>query len=222
MCLFHLQPENLQWLTNGPELQGKRDREAQGNGIWWTVLERQPGRFVPWLLTLTKELNFPSWHWAWRYLSSSPLLLLFFFHVLLANVLLFFIHSPAFGILMEMWHQCPIAPHTPDLPTLQSMWSPQNIKSDLHTSHNTGKHNVLTLETHKQQHTCWMPTWRMEKISKCLGLKADPNLLWQRWSVFCGPGSDLLRFLLQSSFTSATVWIDVSFTALTDEGRITA
>lgn len=79
MCLFHLQPENLQWLMNGPELQGKRDREAQGNGIWWTVLERQPGRFVPWLLTLTKELNFPSWHWVWRYLSSSPLLLLFFF-----------------------------------------------------------------------------------------------------------------------------------------------
>lgn len=48
-----------------------------------------PGRFAPWLQTLTKEFNFPLWPSPLRYLSSPPLLLSF---SSIVNAVIFFIH----------------------------------------------------------------------------------------------------------------------------------
>lgn len=48
-----------------------------------------PGRFAPWLQTLTKEFNFPLWPSPLWYLSSPPLLLCF---SSIVNGVIFFIH----------------------------------------------------------------------------------------------------------------------------------
>lgn len=64
-----------------------------------------PGRFAPWLLTLTKEFHFPLWLGSWWYLPSSPLLMGSFSSFTVASV----------SVLMQMpfprvkWLSCCIS-----------------------------------------------------------------------------------------------------------------